>query len=433
MRAGRISPKSVFAEMRQALSTHTGRSTQKVFYGEIATAGMGFLINVLLLRKMPVEEYGLFSLFLSCMMLLSGFMHFGWAETYVRFGSRHFGAASFASVRAHAFRNAVLGMMSLCAVVLLVSPWVAEHLFKRGEFAPYVQLAAFGALVTSLFSFFQNDFRVHQDIRAVVLGKIGPSATRLALGLAAVALGMVTLPVVSWIYVFSAIPFLLFPVWRSAKAAKAMALDSSIRREMGSYNNWIFLSFLTTTIIGNIDAQFLAHFHDNSTISAFGAAGRLTLPIQMIVASMTTTLLPKLSTYQNVSDMRSYLRRVIPFIVPLALLVLAMVWLAPPALIWIAGERYSGITVLLRLQILTTLVLLISNPFGLILNAWGWSRLLAFLNIAQLIVDLLLNYLWIPHWGAVGAVAATLVINLMGMTTIYLSVWYGLRTSRAAK
>jgi O-antigen/teichoic acid export membrane protein len=147
----------------------------------------------------------------------------------------------------------------------------------------------------------------------------------------------------------------------------------------------------------------------------------------MIVAALTTTLLPRLSTARHVGDSRNYLRRIWHFLLPTAGVLFSLIFLAPPLLVWIAGAQYAGISNALKLQLAATLVMVLANPIGLVLVGWGWSRFFAILNLVQLAVDLALDLLWIPRFGVEGALAATLVINALGLVTIYAAVWLGIR------
>ena len=86
-------------QMLAALRTRTGRDTQLVFSGQTVNAGLGFLANILLMRTLSLADYGLFSLFISALMLISGFMHFGWNETFVRFGAKYQHSPFFNALR----------------------------------------------------------------------------------------------------------------------------------------------------------------------------------------------------------------------------------------------------------------------------------------------------------------------------------------------
>jgi O-antigen/teichoic acid export membrane protein len=423
----------VAEKMRSALLSKTGRDTQIVFAGQVLSALLGFLLNVILLRVMSTGEYGLFSLFFSSMMLVSGFMHLGWADTFVRFGARHFPSKKFEAIRYRLFSNVFLSALAIGVAGIACSHWVAARVYGREDFSSYAKLAMICAFLITVFSFIQNDLRTRASFKPYFWMNVGTAFARFVLIAAMASAGLLILSrvigVYIWVFVAVVVPYLV--IWRGFKTpGSGESLDAATVSEIRQFNAWSLVSLVAVNVIGNIDSQFIAHYHDNSTLSAFGAASRLTLPISMAISSMTATLLPRLSAAKSEGDYRLYLDRIKLFLIPSALAVIAMVWVAPPLLIAIAGAKYAGIELLIRLQVLAMLVVLLANPVGLVITAWGWTRLLAIMNLFQLVVDLYLDWVWIPRYGAAGAVAATLVINIVGMVCIYVALFYGLKARR---
>jgi O-antigen/teichoic acid export membrane protein len=369
-------------------------------------------------------------------MLLAGFLHLGWIETFVRFGARLHGDPLFGWLRGRLLRRTLISAAALGALAAALSPWISEAVYHRAGFGAYLQLAALGAFGLTWFSFTQSDSRARQRFGEFTAVQTGSSALRLAL-LALCALGgWLSLETAASTYVL--VPFvfaLAAPLWtpRLPAAEGDEASRRTVLGEISGYHRWLLASLFCTNVIGNIDAHFLAHYHSNRVLAAFGAAARLTLPVQFMVTAMTTTLLPKLSAVRELDQVRFYLRKLALFLVPLGVGLLVLCWIAPPALIWIAGESYREIGPLLRWQILATTVVLLVNPVGIVLYAWGLSSRFALLNAVQLVIDLALNLWWIPRYGAVGAVASTLVVNLIGMIVVYGSVIALLRRGPGAK
>jgi O-antigen/teichoic acid export membrane protein len=417
-------------DMRSALASRTGRATQLVMAGQMIQAVLGFALNVLLLRALSLDDYGLFSLFNAAMMLLAGFIHLGWTETFVRFGAKHRDEPVFAALRARFFRRTLLSAGLLAAGVALLAPWVAESLYGRPDFARYLRGAALGAWLTCFFSFVQSDYRIRQRYRVYFAQQIGSSALRLALCAGAFLAGMLTLWSAAWVY---ALAPLLFVAWSTLKESTLRTLTApgevglDLEAETRSYQLWTLVSMSAYNFSGNIGYHILAHFHVNTEISSLAAATRLTLPIDFVVTALATTLLPRLSAARGVHEIRHYLSRLKLFLIPFALGIAALCWLAPPLLIWLAGGKYAGIGPLVRLNIVNALVILLANSVSLVLAAWGWARGLAIVNLAQLLVGVALSLWWIPRAGAMGAVAASLAVNVMGLVFIYAALWIGLR------
>lgn len=419
--------------MISALRSRTGKHTQIVLSGEVVGAVLGFLGNLVLLRNMEVSEYGLYSLFLSSMMMISGFMHFGWIDTFVRFGSKHFHSPLFSSIQWYCSKKIFWGVVWAVAVVTFLSPWIGPKLLQREGLELLLIASAVGAASNILFSLAQNNYRVHQQYTSLVVTKTGSSLLRFVAYLSFLPFQkMIPLFWAVFLNIFSLVIFSLgffsslFRNWKKKEPEDFLPL----KLEMHSYNFWILISFLTTTVIGNIDLFILSHYHPNQTLGNYGAAARLTLPFQLIVSALTTALLPRLHQVTKPEDMKLYLKKVSLFLVPTVAALLLLLFLAPPLLVWLAGPSYSEIQNLIRLQILTTLVMVLANPYGLVLNAWGWSKFFALLNLFQLVLDIALDLLWIPAYGAEGAVAATLVVNIVGMLAIYLGLWGGFKKHR---
>jgi O-antigen/teichoic acid export membrane protein len=428
----------VLETMLISLGSRTGKDTQIVLGGEFLGAGLGFLANLILLRKMSVDDYGLLSLFLSLMMMISGLMHFGWLDTYVRFGAKYLDSPHFYFVRRHCLKKITLSIFFTSLVVAASSHYLCVHILKREGQEPLVFAALAGAISNLLFTFAQNDYRVNRAFKGIFVTRVGSSAYRILYYIALlITRGLISLTQSILIQISS---LLLFTVHafvkyqrqgRSSHKRKDQA-HPVIAQEMSDYNLWIVVSFICTTLTGNIDIQILSHFHSNHLLSNYGAATRLTLPFQLIVNALTTTLVPRLSAARSLDDSRYYLRRIWQFLAPAALLQFALIFVAPPVVIWMAGDKYSGISNALKIQLAATLVMFLTNPVGLVLAGWGWSRFFALLNVAQLIVDVVLDLLWIPPYGVEGALASTLVMNFMGLVSVNIAVWWAMRDRSGA-
>jgi len=421
--------------MRSSLGSKTGKDTQLALSSQVLAALFGFVGNIILIRAMPVAAYGLYSLFISAFMLCAGFFHLGWIETFTRFGAKFRSDPLYSAIRNSLLARTLISAGVLASLAVAGSGWVSRVIYRREDFTPFLLVAAVGAVGLCGFSFTQCELRVRGRFRAYFVSQAGAALVRMMLiaGLAGVgwlALGpVVGVQVIVPIFFGLAAVFMRGPI--PSAAAPGSLAASPVREEIFHYNRWLLVSMFSTNLIGNIDTHFLAHYHTNETISAFGVASRLTLPIFFVVSALTSAVLPRLSAAKDLSEIRLYVDRISSFLALAAAGILILVWVAPPALVWLAGEKYAGIDSLLRLQILTALVMLLAGPFGIILSALGQVRYLAAMNVLQLVVDLGLNFLWIPSMGARGAVLATLVINLIGLVAIGARVWRTLSVARS--
>lgn len=420
--------RTILKEFRTLSLSKTGRNTQLVFVGQFVNASIGLAFNVLLIRALNSEDYGTFILTSSTMMLISGFAHFGWIESYVKFGSQFLNTELFEKIRSLFFHLTILSALIFCSLAAVSMPWVAERIYQRGSITLYLVAASAGAFFSSFYSMTGNDYRVKQKFSKFLSLQLSLSTFRILLCLALAYFHILSLQAAILVLVLTPVFSVIFSTSeRSFTSLESSEIHPQLLKEIFNYNKWIYASIFMNNVIGNIDSQFIAHYHSNTSLSLFGAASRLTLPIQFVVTALTTTLLPKLSMSRDEVSIRYYLSSLKYFLIPMTLLVLLAIVFAPPILVWIAGPQYQGISLLIRLQILTSLLVLIGNPVGLILYSWGWSRLFTILNFIQFVIDLILDWIWIPKYGALGAVLATLVIYVIGVVYNYSAVIYGLK------
>lgn len=416
--------KTFLEELFYIFKSKTGNQTALVFSMELLTASLGFLANVFVIRKLSVDEYGIFSLFSSTIMLVGGFSHLGWLESYVRFSSKYRGHELFSSVIKF-FLIRILGSLLLVSSVwtLFAKP-LSAFLFKRPDLYNYVYLAIATAGLLTLNSVFTNFLRIQQNFKMLFYLQTSQAFLRFlflfslfGFGYAQLKNILSTYLVVPFLFmVFHLIYFQFYCKRNDLAIARSQDLNRDLKREFTAYNWWLLCSIVTTCLIGNIDAYFLAYYHSsNLEIANLGAASRLTLPITMIVTSIGSVILPKLSGSKNNDDIKIYLDKLKKFLAPITILVFCSGTLAIPVLKAIAGSKYSSIGSLLFLQVISLTIIFAANPLGILLLIWGKTRYLAIMNFLQLLIDLFFNVLLIPKFGALGAISSTIIVNLFGL------------------
>ncbi len=426
--------KKIYLEITSALRSKTGKNTQLALLTQLCTATLGYALNIFLIRRMSVSDYGTFALFSSVLMLLSGLIHLGWIESYVRFGAEYSLKPESKSIERFFFKRIFLYSLVLSLITLFFTAPICEKFYHRKDFSYYFILGVGGAFFTSLYNGVLGYFRAHQLFKYFTLWDTSSSLFRISLCFLGVCLGLPLLRTVSFIYL--SVPLLgiaafllMYSISFKKRDSENVLLEPELSKKFRSYNAWIVVSWITVHLIGNIDSQFVAHYHSNSVVAAFAAVGRLTLPIHFIIRAIYTTVLPRLSQTQSLEDIKLYLRKIKYFLIPIGALLAASCWFLPPLLIWIAGSAYQDTTFLIQMQLVTVLVDFLCTPISVVLYVFGWSKGFAILNFIQLCVFIVLNLIWVPRFGAVGAVYSRLAVNLIGMVYIYWATFYHLRKS----
>lgn len=396
------------------------KQTGVVYLAQIAQAVVGFATSILLIRHLTVDEYGTFSMFMSVFMLLAGLAHWGWIDTYVRFGSVHLKSENYLPLEAF-FRKKIVALATVSALVLAgAAPILAQKAYHRPDWSFYLFAAALTGFFTCIFSFEMNRVRLFQRFWLYSSATAGGSVFRLAGLLVIFALGALHINGVIAIYLLYPLLFTLL-LWGifPPQIRGAAKLNRQVAKESRVFNRWLLVSIFCTTIITNMDLHFLAYFKGSGSVAQLGAASRLTLPITMLVSALTTTLLPRLSQgHANQEFLRFYLRK-LKLVLPVLAFGFALAGAAAvPLLSFLAGHKYAGLEGLLVLQLVSILVVLLTNPFGLVLMAKAQTKPLACMNIAQLLLGVCMHITFIPRFGPEGAVCATIGVNTLGFLTV---------------
>jgi O-antigen/teichoic acid export membrane protein len=402
-----------------ALTTKTARDAQLVLFSQMLSGVVGFTANLILIRCLSVRDFGLFSLFNSMFMLLGGLLHLGWADTYVRFGAIHRQESFFPSLQRRALAWTVLGSSLLSVALLAFAPHVVERLYHRPEALTIFRASVIVAALNTWILFFLADFRVQSNYRALAGMNVGPQILRLVAIALLLAGSALTLQSTISVYAFVSLAFcaicgMIFLRSRPTLGPSPL-LPTGLRKEITHYNRWLLFNLVSYTLIGNIDAQILAYYKANQTIAEFSVAGRLTLPFYMVIMAINTAVLPRISASHTAKDLRIVLSKLSLVLVPLSAALGAVALFGVPLILRIAGPQYAGITTLMRLQLLCTVLVVLWYPLSTILLGMGRAKSIAILSFTQLLIDIALDFAWIPSGGAEGAVRSSVVIHLLGL------------------
>jgi O-antigen/teichoic acid export membrane protein len=91
------------------------------------------------------------------------------------------------------------------------------------------------------------------------------------------------------------------------------------------------------------------------------------------------------------------------------------------------GKEFIGGILILRILIFGQLANALTGPNGLLMNMTGHHKEMALITGLVLATDILLMWLLVPYWGAVGAAAATSLTLILRNTIIVFRVWQHLR------
>lgn len=214
---------------------------------------------------------------------------------------------------------------------------------------------------------------------------------------------------------YACIAALLYVAYRKSGGPK---LAFSLKRGkmlLGKSYHYI-LSGMMVAIYGQTDKIMLKHMLDESAVGLYSLAtsicGLWTFVLAAIIDSMYPTIIQLHAKKERVLFEKKN-RQLYAIVIYVSVFVGVMFLLFGEwAIGLLYGQEYVGAAAPLKVVTWYT----IFSYLGVARNAWivceNKQKYLKYMYFAAAIINIVLNYLMIPHWGAVGAAAASLITQI---------------------
>ncbi|MBQ3291998.1 MAG: flippase [Mogibacterium sp.] len=173
-----------------------------------------------------------------------------------------------------------------------------------------------------------------------------------------------------------------------------------------------------TTIYTSLDLAILDFLKDDAEAGLYGVSVKIKLVIVSLVTSASAVLLPRNSYYYDKGQKNQFME-----ILSKTIMIVAAV--SVPAAVYfvifardcidlLAGSGFAGAVLPMQVIMPTVILIGISNVIGIqMLIPEGRERDVVISSVAGAIVDLVLNFILIPHFASAGAAAATLAAEFV--------------------
>lgn len=181
------------------------------------------------------------------------------------------------------------------------------------------------------------------------------------------------------------------------------------------------ISGLMVSIYAGTDKLMLKHMLDEATVGHYGVAVTLSTMWAFVIQAVIDSMIPGIIEFRskNAELYRKKNRRLYALVFYFAAAVsLCISILAKPLVLILYGQQYAPAIAPLRIVVWYTAFAYL----GVARNAWivceNRQKYLKHLYIAAAVINVVLNWVLIPRWGATGAATASLLTQIS--TTIFL-------------
>lgn len=183
-----------------------------------------------------------------------------------------------------------------------------------------------------------------------------------------------------------------------------------------------FAMSVAITIYSNLDITMLGFMRDNAEVGYYDVAIKIKVILVNVVTSLGAVLLPRTSYYvekKMEKEFWSVSAKALEFVAALSVpLTIGFVIMAEKCILLLSGDAYLPAILPMRIIMPTLILIGASNVFGVqMLVPLGKEQYVLYSECAGAIVDIILNAMFIPRYGAAGAAFGTLVAELVVLGT----------------
>jgi len=382
------------------------------------------------------SQYGLFSTTLAVMMLVYQFSNFGVNTSLVRFASPYLQKDK---LRAHLLFKVSLKFKLIAGILVfitgfLLSELLAIRVFDKVSLITPLKLAFIGVFGTLLLDYILVTLQAWQLFNRYAFIRIIDNFGKASL-IGLLLLFQKKLTLFGAFTSFIAIPFIAsligFFFFIPKDFLQVKGNEKECFKELFRFSKWILISSLVRMLFLRLDVLMLSYLKDEQVVGFYSAGFTLAWSLDILIRSVTTVLLPKVSKLTQNTQLRQYIKRSLRFTIPVFLFLFPIIFIANPLILKLYGIEYKPSINVFKLLVIGRFTTIVSAPIGLVAHAINKPQIITFASILQLFMNFIGNYIVIPPYGSTGAAIVTLLSRMIGSGFIIICIYFNIRNNNS--
>lgn len=186
----------------------------------------------------------------------------------------------------------------------------------------------------------------------------------------------------------------------------------SILKKYYQYGGHVFIGGMAALSIDQSDRLFLEYYRGHAETGIYFAAYQLCLPLVSISAPLFPVLMPTMVKAISDNNMRAseyYAEKSFRWLSIVFLPCVVFVILCKNELLLILPETFRSGTIVIPTIIVAIAIHQMTGVYTTILHARKKAKIIAFSYVITSLLNIVLNFLWIPEYGMTAAAISTLV------------------------
>lgn len=392
------------------------KNTSWLFFGQIFSLLISFFIGVWLARYLGPEQYGIASYVVAFVGLFSFIAYLGVDGILSRELVSH--PESRDTLLGTSFRLKLIGGLLAFVTASLATFLIKTDPFIRGLIFLYASSFIFQSVnVVSIF--FQARVEAHFSVKAQLAAAIISAFFKIIL--IVFGLNLVWLILIYVVDVIVQGLALLFAYQASGRTHRAWRFDNKLAKEIRQGAWPLMLSSAAAFVYLRIDQVMVGKMMGETAVGIYAAGVKVTEVFYFLPGIICGSLFPAIVNARKIS-LDLYYRRLKNFYILLGSLGLAVaipvVILAKPLIAIIFGAEYLSAVPVLQIYIWSSPGLFLGAAVVQQLMTENRTKTIFMINFAAMVVNVVLNLIFIPKFGLTGAALSTLVAYFVAPVAI---------------
>ena len=401
---------------REQQKNSLGADAVKLTASKIITLCITTVTSMLLSRFRTLDEYGTYSQLLLVINLFTSIFMLGLPNSINYFLARaetQSEKKKFLSVyyTLSTLLSIVMGGVLVCALPII------EWYFKNPNIGGFLYFLALYPWANVISTSIENVLVVYQRTKLLMIYRVLNSVSLLGTVLVVQWMGWgftTYMALYLGVYVMFAVA-VYFIVAKLSNGLQCL-LERRLIYQVLSFSIPIGLASVVGTLNIEIDKLLIGWLMNTEQLAIYTNASK-ELPVTIVASSITAVLLPKMASMimheRKLEAVRLWGYATELSYIIICLLVSGVFTYSSDVLTILYSEKYlSGISVF---RVYTLVLLLRCTYFGIILNAYGKTKMIFFSSIISLVLNCMLNPIFYTLFGMVGPAIATFLSMLLVM------------------
>ena len=382
---------------------------------------VGVAVTIYVARALKPELFGIYSLALSIAFFLLTFTDLGLNTTLIRYVAHSYGNGDYELVRGYvkSLSKLKISLVFLVSILLFfLSDYISITVFKKPMLSKPLKVVSIFITFFSLAGFVNSIFNAFNDFKANFVRSLFYEISRLVLIVLFVSMGLSVVGALLGFTVASlislvALAVLLIRKYGKIVFGKAKAINW---KRIVRFSSYLTLGSITWVVFAYVDSIMIGIFLPAEDVGYYRAAYNIVGAISGLV-SIPTVLFPVFVQLEG-RDLKNAFYRAFKYSAIISFpIALGLPVVSKPLIKFIYGVDYLPAVGVM--WVLSLLILGSSLGFWRpIVNAKEKPEYPVYVSTVAMILNVVLNYIFILKMGIVGAAIATIISNVFSWITL---------------